>query len=268
MTIFPKTKWAICIFLGFHFFTSNVQAANDEKPVVVINGVKVGQDLLNQLVMNAVGQGGKDSPEMRAALENELIIREVLAQESRKQKLDQDSQVKAQLHLQQSALLAEILIAKHLEKVNTGDDKLRIEYKRQIDLLADAEEYQLSHIVTATEAEAKAVIKANKDGEPFDKLAKEKSVSPSRQSGGSLGWILSNQITPVIGNVVANMAVGAVTAMPVATAEGWQVVRLDGKRKYKAPSFEESKQQLINAVLSNERAEFIKGLVRAANVKR
>ena len=83
-----------------------------------------------------------------------------------------------------------------------------------------------------------------------------------------MGWVLTNQIAPVVGNVVANMAVGTVTLLPIATPEGWQVVRLDGKRKYKVPSFDESKTQLMNAVFANERAEFIQKLVKAANIKK
>jgi parvulin-like peptidyl-prolyl isomerase len=55
--------------------------------------------------------------------------------------------------------------------------------------------------------------------------------------------------------------------MPIATSEGWQVIRLDGKRKFKAPTFEESKQQLTNAVYANQRAEFIQKLVKAAKVE-
>lgn len=246
---------------------SGAQAADEAKPVAVVNGVKISQELLNQMVAVNVAQGGKDSPELRSALKTELVAREVLAQEARKQKLDQEPTVKAQLHFQQNTLLADALIARQAEKFNISDDKLRAEYKRQSDLLADAEEYQISHVVAATEAEAKAVIKANKDGEPFDKLAREKSINASRQNGGSLGWVLANQITPVVGNVVVNMAVGSVTSMPIATPEGWQVIRLDGKRKYKVPAFEDSKPQLANAVFANERAEYVQKLVKAANVQ-
>jgi peptidyl-prolyl cis-trans isomerase C len=260
-------KKSICSTFAIAFMTCSAFAAEEAKPVAVINGVKVGQELLSQLMTTTMAQGVKDSPEMRDALKNELVVREVLAQEARKQKIDQEVAVKAQMHLQQSALLSEFLLAKQSEKFNITDEKLRVEYKRQADLLKDAEEYQISHIVTTSEVDAKAVIKAFKDGQPFDKLAKEKSTSPSRQNGGSLGWLLANQITPSIGNVVANMTVGTVTSVPIATPEGWQVVRLDGKRPYKVPSFEESKQQLINAVVTTERSEFVQKLMKAANIQ-
>lgn len=236
-------------------------------PVATVNSVKIEGEVLEMLVANNVAQGAKDTPELRAALKTELIAREVLAQEARRQNLDKSAAFKLQLTMQQNTLLIDTLLAKQAEKASLTDDKLRAEYKRQLDLLADAEQYQVSHIVTATEADAKAVIKAAKDGAAFDKLAREKSTSASAQNGGGLGWLLPNQIIPVLANVLVNLNVGSVTSMPIATPEGWQVIKLEGKRKFKAPSFEESKQQLVNAVFSSERAEFVQSLVKAAKVE-
>ena len=251
-----------CVALAFH-----AQAAEPAKAAATVNGVKIGAEVLELLVANNVAQGGKDTPELRAALKTELIAREVLAQEAKKQKLDQDPSVKAQLSLQQNAFLADTLIAKQAPKFDVSENKLRAEYKRQSDLLADAEEYQISHIVSATEVDAKALIKAVNDGAAFDKVAREKSISPSGQKGGSLGWLMGNQINPALFNVIANLSVGSVTSLPIATPEGWQVIRLDDKRKFKVPSFEDSKQQLVNAVFANERAEYVQKLIKAAKVE-
>jgi peptidyl-prolyl cis-trans isomerase C len=242
-------------------------AADAPKPLATVNGVKLGTELLDVLVSNALAQGATDSVDLRNRLRNELIAREVLAQEARKQGLDKEPAIKAQMALQQNAFLSEVLVAKQSEKIKPSDEKLRAEYKRQADSLVDAEEYQISHIVTHTEADAKAVIKAAKEGAAFDKLAAEKSIHPSAKGGGNLGWLLMSQINPSLSNVVANMAVGGITALPIQTQEGWQVLRLDAKRKYKIPTFDESKQQVINAVMANERTEYVQKLVKAAKVE-
>ena len=238
-----------------------------QPPVATVNSVQIGGEVLELLVTQNMAQGAKDTPELRAALKTELIAREVLAQEARKQNLDKGPEFKLQWLMQQNTLLVDTLLAKQAENMNISDEKLRAEYKRQLDLLADAEQYQVSHIVTATEADAKAVIKAAKEGAAFDKLAREKSSNASAQNGGSLGWLLPNQITPALANAVVNMNIASVTSMPIATPEGWQVIKLDGKRKFKAPSFEESKQQLANAVFASQRADFVQKLVKAAKIE-
>jgi len=261
---FNLIRWSV--FLGILLSLAGVAWPADV-PVATVNNVKIGAELMEMLVANNVAQGAKDSPELRAALKTELIAREVLVQEAKKQNLDKEPAFKAQLLMQQSTLLVERLIAKKFEKLSISDDKLRAEYKRQVDLLADVEQYQVSHIVTATEADAKDVIKAARDGLAFDKLAREKSTNVSAQNGGSLGWLLANQIIPALSNVMVNLNVGSVTAMPIATPDGWQVIKLEGKRKFKAPSFEESKQQMANAVFASERAEFVQKLVKAAKVE-
>ena len=96
--------------------TCHAHASESLKPAATVNGVKIAGEVLELLVANNVAQGGKDTPELRAALKNELIAREVLAQEAKKQKLDQEPAVKAQLTLQQGSLLADALIAKQAPK--------------------------------------------------------------------------------------------------------------------------------------------------------
>ena len=236
--------------------------------IATVNGVKIGSEVLEYLVANNVAQGVKDTPELRAALRTELISREVLVQEAKKQSLDKEPALKMQLLMQQNSVLIDSLLAKQFANFNISDDKLRAEYKRQVDQLGDAEQYQVSHIVTATEAEAKAVIRElnAKKGPAFSKLAREKSTHASAQNGGSLGWLLPNQIAPALAGAMVNLSVGNTTTTPIATADGWQVLKVEGKRKFKVPTFEESKQQLVNAVFTQERAEYVQKLVNAAKV--
>jgi peptidyl-prolyl cis-trans isomerase C len=265
MTPKLNTRHYTALALSLFLLAGNSLAA--ERAIATVNNVKIQAGMLEFMVANNVAQGLKDTPELRAALRTELIAREVLSQEARKQNLDKDAQYKTQLLMQQNTLLVERLIAKQAAKKTITDVELGAEYQRQLDMLADAEQYQVSHIVMASEADAKAVIKAAKDGAAFDKLAREKSASATAPNGGILGWLLPSQINPALANVMVNLNVGSVSALPIATSEGWQIIRLDGKRKFKVPSFEESKQQLVNAVYASERAAFVQKLVKGAKVE-
>lgn len=237
--------------------------------IATVNGTKISSDVLEFLVASNVAQGIKDTPDLRAALKTELISREVLVQEAKKQSVDKEKTFKMQLQMQQNSLLIDGLLAKQFANLQIAEEKLRAEYNRQVEQLKDAEQYQVSHIVTATEADAKAVIKElnAKKNTTFGKLAREKSIHASAQNGGNLGWLLPNQIAPVLANVVMNLNIGSITTTPIATPEGWQILMVEGKRKFKVPTFEESKQQLVNAVFAQERAEYVQKLVNAAKVE-
>lgn len=252
--------------LSVFAFTSLTFAA--DTTIATVNGVKIGSEMLEFVVANNVAQGIKDTPDLRAALKTELISREVLVQEAKKQGLDKEQAMKMQLVMQQNSMLIDSLLAKRFANLNITEEQLRVEYKRQVDQLVDAEQYQVSHIVTATEADAKAVLKElnAKKGPTFAKLAREKSIHPSAQNGGSLGWLLPNQIAPALSGVVVNLSVGSTTNTPIATSDGWQVLKVEGKRKFKVPTFEESKQQIANAVYTKERTEYVQKLVNAAKV--
>jgi parvulin-like peptidyl-prolyl isomerase len=54
---------------------------------------------------------------------------------------------------------------------------------------------------------------------------------------------------------------------PIATQAGWQVIKLQGKRKFTPPSLEDSKPQLVRALLMNYRSEYIQKLVKVAKIE-
>ena len=235
--------------------------------VMTVNGTKIPADMLELLVAAAVANGAKDSTELREAIKNELLARTVLAQEARKLSLDKPAAAQNQLAMARDGVLAELAVQKFAEKVSLSDEVLQAEYKRQLALLADVEQYLLSNILVQTEAEAVDIIKKLKGGASFETLAKEKSIDNSKSNGGSLGWLLANQLVQPLPSVIVNLAKGAVAAAPIATQVGWQVIKLDDKRKFVPPGFEESRQQLVRAVQANQRTEYIQKLVKAAKVE-
>ena len=235
--------------------------------VMTVNGTKIPADMLEQLVAAAVANGAKDGTELREAIKTELVARTVLAQEARKLSLDKPVAAQNQLAMARDGVLAELAVQKFAEKVSLSDDVLQAEYKRQLTLLADVDQYLVSNMVVQTEAEAVDIIKKLKGGASFETLAKEKSLDNSRTNGGSLGWLLANQLVQPLPSVIVNLAKGAVAAAPIATQVGWQVIKLDDKRKFVPPSFEESRQQLVRAVQTNQRNDYVQKLVKAAKVE-
>lgn len=245
-------------------------AFSADEPVAVVNGVSIAARLMERNVQANVAQGQKDTPELRAALKQELVARELMAQEAQKRGLDKLPNTQDALTAMRQNLLIELLLNDEFTKTPITEAELKTEYERQVKALkaaGDLQQFQISTIVVATESDARAVMTEVRSGQPFDGLAKSRSMDPSKDKGGELGWFLPDQIAPAISNVVVNLAPGAVSAAPIQVGPYWHVVKLMAKRPYQVPGFDESKNLLQAAVVQNRRAAMLKKLSDAAVVK-
>jgi len=121
-------------------------------------------------------------------------------------------------------------------------------------------EYNASHILVATEEEAKALVEELAGGADFAELAKAKSIGPSGPNGGSLGWFGKGMMVPEFENAVITLEPDTVS-VPVQTQFGWHVIKLNESRNKAAPALEEVRQELSTEI---EQAA-IKGFVEAVN---
>ena len=247
---------------------ASVHAA--DAPVAVVNGVTIPARLMDRNVQANVAQGQKDSPELRAVLRQELVARELMAQEAQKRGLDKLPTTQDALTTLRQNLLIELVLNDEFTKNPITEAEMKAEYERQVKALkagGELQQFQVSTIVVASEADARSVMTALRSGQPFATLAKDRSMDPSKDKGGDLGWFLPDQIAPAISNVVVNLAAGAVSAAPIQVGPYWHVVKLNAKRPYQVPSFEESKNLLQAAVVQNRRTALLKKLSDAATVK-
>jgi peptidyl-prolyl cis-trans isomerase C len=71
---------------------------------------------------------------------------------------------------------------------------------------------------------------------------------------------MSGQVIPAVGNVLPSLAKGAVTTTPIQTSVGWVILKLDDKRNFKIPSYEEAKVQIRQAIVQQYLAQAVKNL--------
>jgi peptidyl-prolyl cis-trans isomerase C len=232
-----------------------------------VNGVTIPTALIERSVSLNVQQGKKDTPELRQLIKEEFINREILAQQAAKLGLDKTPDGVAAFAELKRNFMVDLFLADYDKRHPITDAALKAEYERQISVIGEqAYEYRVSHIVTKTESDARNLMARIKKGESFAKVAKEGSIDQSAKEGGALGWLLPNQIVPAIANVIVNLTEGGMTATPIETPGGWQVVRLEEKRQFKAPKFEDVTPQLRAGLLQQQRLEAIKKLREAAKV--
>jgi peptidyl-prolyl cis-trans isomerase C len=232
-----------------------------------VNGVALPNALIDRSVNLNVQQGKKDTPELRQLIKEEFINREVVAQQATKLGLDKTPEGQAAFAELKRNFLVDLFLADYDKRHPISDAALKAEYERQIAAIGEqAYEYRISHIVTKTEADARALMARIKKGESFAKVAKEASIDPSAKDSGALGWLLPNQIVQPVANVLVNLTEGSMGASPIETPGGWQLVRLEEKRAFKAPKYDDVIPQLRGGLLQQQRIEAIKKLRDAAKV--
>lgn len=173
--------------------------------------------------------------------------------------------VELTLENEKRALLATQALEDFVAVREVTDEDLQKVYERRFSHLADESEFNASHILVNSEDEAKALIAELESGADFAELAKTKSTGPSGPSGGELGWFgLGQMVQPFEAAVVA-MEVGTVSA-PVQTQFGWHVIKLNDTRDVEAPSFEETREELMSEAQEEAVREYIASLTEEAEV--
>jgi len=208
-----------------------------------------GKDLFPQayfdfMLKQRTSQGQQDSPELRAAIRDELNTRELLVREAKKQGLDKGPGMKAEMDLTAQTVLVRAYMADYLKAHPVPDDQLHKEYDNIRAQMGD-KEYKVRHILVDKEDEAKDIIASLQKGEKFEKLASERSKDTgSKANGGDLDWNTPSNFVKPFADAMIGLQKGKFTTTPVQTQFGWHVIELDDTRDAKVPSFDEVKPQL------------------------
>ncbi|RPH61718.1 MAG: peptidylprolyl isomerase, partial [Burkholderiales bacterium] len=153
----------------------------------VVNNKPIPKQKVDEFVQALVTQGRPDTPELRAAVREELIARELFVQEAEKKGLPRSTEVQRQLDNARQDILIRALIRDHLQGNPIKDDELQAEYDK-VRKQAGEKEYRARHILVEKEGEAKQIIAQLKKGAKFEELAKKSKDTGSAQSGGDLDW--------------------------------------------------------------------------------
>ena len=219
-----------------------------------VNGVAISQQHLEILVKNLVAQGRQDSPEMREALKQQMINRELMTQEAVRRGLDKNVEITARLAFARQEVLSTAFVQEALKAAPVTDEVLKKEYER-IKAQLGAREFKVRHILVAKEDEAKDIIAQVKKGGSFEKLAAERSMDPgSKTNGGDLDWGPPGRYVKPFADAILKLKKGQMTEAPVQTQFGWHVLRVDDERATRVPAFAEAKPQL-QQMLQNQAVE-------------
>ena len=204
-------------------------------------------------------------PMVFGALLQQLVDRKLVANAAEKSDIGDEPEVAKRLELARQSVLQQAFLSRRVEPKLT-EENLRARYEKDIASKPGAEEISARHILVASEDEAKAVLKAIRDGADFAEQAKAKSIGPSGPRGGDLGFFKAEDMVPDFSQAAFALKEGEISE-PVQTEFGWHVIKVDERREQPAPTFEDSADELRNTVAQEVVAEIMEGLREKADIK-
>ncbi len=230
--------------------------------VATVNGKPIPKSRADALVANAGTQGRQDSEALRKQVKDELITRELLAQEAQKKGYDKHAEV---LLAQQQVLISAYL-NDYVKAHPVSDDAIKKQYEA-FRAVAGDKEYKARHILVETEDLAKDIIARLKKGEKFEDLAKQSKDPGSKDKGGDLDWATPNNYVKPFSDALVKLEKGKYTDTPVQSPFGWHVIRLDDTRQFTPPAMDEVKPQIIQSLQSQVVKQYIQELREKSKVE-
>lgn len=260
MKRFPS-RLALGLIAGL-FIHGAVAAA----PIATVNGKAIAAERADVMISEQRAQGAPDNQQLRDAVREELIRREVLAQEAGKKGLDKKADVQAQMDLARQAVLLRAYVQDFMKSNPITEADLKKEYD-SIKAQMGAKEYKPRHVLLETEEEAKAVIAKLRAGEKFEELAKQSKDPGSKDTGGDLGWSNPGMFVKPFSEAMVKLEKGQYSAVPVKSDFGYHVIQLDDVREMKAPEFATVKAQLEQRLQQQKIEQHIMDLRNKAKVQ-
>ena len=193
---------------------------------------------------------------------NELIKKELLYGKAKKQGLEKDKEYMAALEEFKKMQLISLLLKKEIEgKVKVSDEEIKNFYDKRSSEFKAGEEVKVSHILTATEAEARAAYEKIKKGESFAAIAKQVSRdNASAQRGGDLGTIKRGQMVPEFEQYAFRLKAGEMSE-PFKTRFGYHIIKVTGKKEGAQLSFEEVKESLHRRLMAEKQKDIFDTMI-------
>jgi peptidyl-prolyl cis-trans isomerase C len=242
-------------------------ARAEDKVLAKVNGVEIRQSD----VALAEEELGPSLAQMDPAAKDEnvlafLIDMKIVSKAAEDKKVQDGEDFKKRLAFTRSRLLMDSLLASE-GKAATTDDAMKKVYESASKEITGEDEVHARHILVETEDEAKAVEEELKKGADFAELAKKKSKDPGASDGGDLGFFTKDQMVPEFSAVAFALEPGKISD-PVKSQFGWHVIKVEEKRKRKAPDFDQVRSQIETYVARKAQADYVGKLREAAKVER
>jgi peptidyl-prolyl cis-trans isomerase C len=231
--------------------------------IAVVNGKPVPKSRVDALIKTAT-HGQEAPPEMQVQARDQVVMREIFAQEAEKEGVANSPDYKTSLDLVRQTVLINTLFQNFIKAHPISDADAQAEYAK-VKAEQSGQEFHARHILVDNEEDAKKLIAQIKAGGKFEDLAKKNSKDTgSAENGGDLEWAKPASYVPEFSAALQKLKPGEMTDVPVKTQFGYHIIKLEDVRAAQFPSYDEVKDKLKQQMEQVKLQEYQEKLRKAA----
>lgn len=238
----------------------------DQKPPKDVIA-QVGEELLTEKELEMYipeAQRGSVTLQRKRYYVERWIENEILYQEAKRKKIDQDETVRWRTEqVARNTIIEEFLQRELGDGVKVSEEEASQYYQQNKDMFRrDEDEVRLSHILVKNIAEAGLITVRLREGESFDMVAKNLSLDErTRDKGGDIGYFPISNLPPQFYEVITKLKVGEVSS-PIQTDYGFDIIQVtDKKEKGSIKEYELVKEEITNFLTQDKNKKEIENLL-------
>ena len=198
------------------------------------------------------------------------IRNEILYQEAKRQKLDQDKKVKFQVKQAIKDMVVQELVDQQLkDKIKVTEEEAREYYQQNRHMFVWDDDYaRIGHIFSQKMAEATLADLLLKEGNKFEDVALRRSEDGgTKEKGGDLGFVRIQALSPEIAEFALRLKPGEISP-PIQTSYGYEIIRVTDRRQKGSPkSYQWAKEEIINTLTFQYRQREIENILEKLHDK-
>ncbi len=191
-----------------------------------------------------------------------LITYELLLVQAKRLHLDKSPEVSMRIEHEIDGRMADKLGREtyaRVEASSTSEDELVEYYHMHIDRFSEPEKVRASMILVSSEVEANEVLRRLHQGADFTALARDRSIHPSKERGGDLGFF-ARGTDPEMDEVAFALKPGEISQI-TETEDGLAIIKVTERKPSRVMPFEETRESVRRALLSEKQEDELQKLL-------
>ena len=226
------TFFLVCLAACVLLVTSGCGRSRDKEVVLVLVGdEKITVEDFNERIANLPRRYRDIVNKRKGEYLQELISDTMLYHEAIRKNLHKDKDVQKVIEeARKKILIAKLLKDEVDDEIVITEEDINEFYDANKDKYMASEIMRVSHILVPSREDAEGILKKLAGGENFEDLARAKSVDPTAQRGGDIGYFPRGQLMPEFENACAQLDVGEVSGV-VRTKLGYHIIKLTDRKE-------------------------------------